>query len=106
MKLKVRARGTAMVPHYESLGRQKRFIGRVFDPKAGPDGGWPAHDQVEEVPTVPTTHDGYHEIWMEYRRDVREGALWAADEDTARECGVKFDPSFGGEHDWSASEVA
>lgn len=33
-----------------------------------------------------------------YRKQVAQGSLWAADETTALACGVKFDPTFGGEY--------
>lgn len=33
-----------------------------------------------------------------YRKQLKKGALWAADEATALECGAKFDPTFGGEY--------
>jgi hypothetical protein len=86
-KLRVRARGTAMVPNMEALDAgARRFIGRVFDPTLGPAGGWPASPDITEVPRR-----------AEYLFAVRDGDLWAADEETAQFCGVKFDPSFGGE---------
>lgn len=93
-KLSVRARGLASVPHFETLGTAtRRFIGRKWD-----DGSqaWVATGEVEFVPTIPETMREYRELWGEYRREVREGALWPADKETAEACGVPFDPKFGG----------
>lgn len=107
-KLKVLPRGESMVPHYESLGgTTRRFIGFTHDPTAGRSvkaddgstfmsGGWKRSAEPVEVPTIPTTDASYHAAWGEYRRDVREGALWPADKATADACGVKFDATFGG----------
>lgn len=33
-----------------------------------------------------------------YRKQVKAGSLWPADEATALACGVAFDPAFGGEY--------
>ena len=33
-----------------------------------------------------------------YRKVVKKGALWPADAETAAACGVRFDPTFGGEY--------
>ena len=102
MKLRVLAKGTAMVPHLESFeAGTKRFIGRKHDRTLGAafrdengqeqrQGGWPpAHS-----PANPHAVDDR----AEYRQHVKEGDLWAADEMTAAACGVKFDKTFGGEY--------
>ena len=103
MKLRVLARGLAMVPHLESFDAgTKRFVGRKHDRTLGAafrdengqehrQGGWPPGHH----PAQPHELDDR----AEYRQAVREGDLWAADEDTARACGVKFDPKFGSEYD-------
>lgn len=95
--LKLRARGGLLVQHLGALGSsQKRYVGRQWDPslkdqKRGIDGGWPALPDGEEV------HCEQMHL-SEYAREVREGALWAGDEETAKLLGVKFDPDFGGEY--------
>jgi len=40
-----------------------------------------------------------------HRQHVVEGDLWAADEATAKACGVKFDPAFGND-EFVAKEIA
>lgn len=79
-KLRVKARGTAMVCDYAALDAGgRRFIGRTYDPTLGPAGGWPAAGVVE----VPYR--------AEYAKAVRDGDLEAADEATALLCGVPFE---------------
>ena len=102
-KLRVLARGVAMVPHIESYeAGARRFVGRKHDATLGAafrddqgverrQGGWPpSHSPAEP-----------HEVAdrAEYRQHVREGDLWPADKATADACGVKFDPTFGGEYE-------
>ena len=83
--LSVRARGLALIVNFEALDAgARRFVGRVHDAKAGKNGGWPADSEAHTVPNR-----------AEYRKAVADGALWAADAETARLCGVTFDPSFG-----------
>jgi hypothetical protein len=95
----LRARGTALCPHYEaSENHVRRFIGRRVDRTIGHDevnpengqtvktGGFPSTGEAEEVP-----------YRAEYLFAVRDGDAWAADEETAKVCGVPFDPTFGGE---------
>ena len=94
--LRVRRKGTAMVPHYETHPQVRRFHGWKFDPTLGEEfehpetksmvraGGFGSHDDVIEVPDT-----------VEYRRHLRDGDLWPADQDTAQAAGVPFDPSFG-----------
>jgi len=52
-----------------------------------PHVAYPRKDNPTEVPA-----SNY------YRKQVKKGALWAADAATARECGAKFDPTFGGDY--------
>lgn len=57
-----------------------------FGDKQIPHSAYPRLDKPVAVP-----NDSY------YRKQVQKGALWAADEETAALCGVRFDPTFGGE---------
>jgi hypothetical protein len=96
--LRVRRKGTAMVPHYEAHPMVRRFHGWKFDDSLGEEfehpehkqkmraGGFASHDEVIEVPDT-----------VEYRRHLRDGDLWPADQATASLVGVKFDATFGGE---------
>lgn len=102
-KLNVLARGTAMVFDLERHeAGVRRFVGRKHDRTLGfPDkdingnvfmsGGWPPSHGPAEPDAVPSR--------AEYVSAVRDGDLWAADEATAKHCGVKFDALFGGEFD-------
>src|SRR5690348_7889985 len=105
--LKFLSRGNAMVFDLDlhDVG-VRRFIGRRHDKTvgfAGKDengnptmsGGWPSTSKPQEVPAR-----------GEYMMACKDGDLWAADEATAKYCGVKFDPKFGGEHDWPAAPAA
>lgn len=92
------ARGKAMVFDLEAHDQGiRKFIGRRHDRTLGfPEydengnkfmtGGWPATETPQEVPER-----------AEYIQACRDGDLWPADEATARACGVKFDPTLGGE---------
>mgnify|MGYP001609525648 CR=1 FL=1 len=87
LKLLVRARGTASVPDILAMeAGMKRFIGRrpVYD--FGPD---------KVLAFVPTNENQEIPPLFEYKRAVKEGELWAANQETAVECGVVFDPKFG-----------
>ena len=108
MKLRVLPRGTAMVPHFEiasAHGSPKRFVGHEFTASGidNVDGEWAQHSRVTEVPSIPETDPLFREVMGEYRICVREGSLWAADAETAKYCGVEFDPQFGGEHKATAT---
>lgn len=82
--LLVRARGNALVQSIESLNANPRkFIGRKWIEADGRHGSDVTGEDVEVRNRA------------EYRACVREGSLWAADEATATECGVAFDPTFG-----------
>lgn len=90
-KIRVLARGAAMVCDYEALAAgSRRFIGRKHDPSLGPNGGWAALGEAQEVPAA-------GESGVEYVKAVKDRDLWPADEESAKHCGVKFDPEFGGE---------
>lgn len=82
MQLNVRPKGTAMVHNFEALDAGiLRFVGRKHDPSVGPNGGWVPTGQPE---LVPDRH--------EYRHAIKAGDLEAADETTAKACGVQFVP--------------
>lgn len=114
MKLRFLAKGTGMVPDYESQrAGVRRFHGYRHDPTLGPKyqvldergqaTGMTANHgafvkQLGEVVEVP--FQSQHRA--EYLRHLRDGDLWPADEFTASQCGVKFDPNFGDEHGASA----
>jgi hypothetical protein len=84
--LRVRARGTALVCRLESMNASPRhFIGRE----------WIETDGVHAL--HPSDEDSVVANRAEYRQAVKDGSLWAADEDTARACGVAFDPALGDE---------
>ena len=102
--LRVRRKGTAMVPDYEAHTHVRRFHGWKHDPTLGEEfvvhpgsmlpgetpgarkrhGAWVGHDEVREVP-----------MSAEYLRHLRDGDLWPADQATAQAAGVPFDPTFG-----------
>lgn len=107
-KLRVYARGTALVPDYERQQRDRRnaFVGwtclaigpEFKDPETGTmmrhAGFVKKIGQVAELP-----------VRAEYLRELRDGCLWPADRATAQIANVKFDPDFGGEHDDDAKEL-
>jgi hypothetical protein len=88
--LNVRAVGTAMVPHFESLrAGRRRFVGRQLDPSQGEefvdDKGRRQRQAVfvetDEPETVPNR--------AEYREALLHGDLEPADEETARAAGMR-----------------
>jgi hypothetical protein len=105
--LRVLPRGTAMVPHYERMGNvgHGRPVvaphGWKHDPNGGPEivGPQPGQSRTEgafvkHVPEVIVVPD-----CVEYRRHLRDGDLWPADQATAQAAGVPFDPHFGGDEE-------
>ena len=96
-KLRLRARGSALVPHYGAQEQGvKRFVGRRHDPSIGTpyidehgrscmSGGWVSLEDAEEVVSS-------REHLADYMRHVKDGDCEAADEATAALCGVRFDP--------------
>ncbi len=98
--LRFLSRGMAMSFDHEAVANGiLRFVGRKHDSTigyAGKDasgnkfmsGGYPSTGVPQEVPAR-----------GEYIMACRDKDLWAADEETAKHCGVEFDPTFGGEHD-------
>lgn len=84
--LRVRARGQALVHQLEAMNASPRnFIGREWFEQDGKAALRSTNETVE----IPNR--------AEYRTAVKEGSLWAADAETAKECGVTFDASFGEE---------
>lgn len=106
-KLRVLARGTAMVFDYERHeSGVRRFVGRKHDPSLGyafkddagnlvKTGGWPPSHSPASPDSVPYR--------AEYLQALKDGDLWPADKETADYCGVPFDPTFGGEYDHLAA---
>lgn len=83
--LRFKARGTALVPNFEyELAGIRAFIGREKVEVAPGQLGFAPLKEAVEVPCR-----------AEYMKACKDGDLWAADEATAKACGVKFDPSFG-----------
>jgi hypothetical protein len=102
--LRVLARGTAQVPNYEALdsGINARIthVCLPLGPEFKDDESLTMKRHaafVKYVGKVLTVPDR-----AEYRRHLRDGDLWPADQETAAACGVPFDPDFGGEHDHDA----
>ena len=100
-RLRVLARGRALVPNYELAQRDKRnaFVGWACLP-IGPEFTDPETGQAMR-------HAGFVKklgqivvlpVQNEYLRHLRDGDLWPADAETARIAGVPFDAAFGGEH--------
>ena len=89
--LRFRARGTALVQHFERLDAGiKSFVGRRFTRVGGPT---PAPtDRWSFSPTGEAEEVAYR---AEYVKACKDGDLWAADKATADACGVSFDPTFG-----------
>jgi hypothetical protein len=85
MKLRFRARGSALVQNFERLEAGiKSFVGRKYVEVNPGEWGFKPTDQAEEVP-----------YRAEYAKACKDGCLYAADAETAAACGVSFDPSFG-----------
>lgn len=82
------SRGTALVFDLEAhAAGVRRFVGRSYDSTVGAAGGWVPKTEPQVVP-----------FRAEYVSACKAGDLWAADKETASDCGVPFDPSYGGEH--------
>lgn len=107
-KLRVLPRGTARVQNYGALlgAGVNHFHGWTLDRTIGkpfndPDTKQPRRhavylknlgiESVVEI-SLEDEHLG------EYIKHLRDGDLWPADAASAAIAGVKFDPSFGGEH--------
>jgi hypothetical protein len=113
-KLRFLAKGTAMVPHYEAQKAQvRRFHGWKHDATLGPQ--FKVKDDLGRETAMTAHHGGFvkqlgqitavglrSEFAGEYIRHLRDGDLWPADEFTARQAGIKYDPTYGAEHDEAA----
>lgn len=81
-------RDDVLVPNYEGLDAKppvRRFVGRFYDPKVGPGGGWPAKDEPETLNPSTKAH------LDEYLGALRRGELRPADQETADMAGVPFE---------------
>lgn len=89
MKLRFYARGTALVSDFDALDRPvplRRFIGRRYTEITPGRWGFAPTGEADEISARP-----------EIIKAALDGELWPADDATAKACGVKFDPKFGGE---------
>lgn len=66
-------------------GQMPPYVGRSFDPETR---GW-LPDEEPHVMRVSDSHEGRKHTQRMTKR-INEGALWAADEATAKACGVPF----------------
>lgn len=74
-----------MVKNYElRLAGIKKYVGR--EKRVEEDG------RIAFVPSESVDEVDYR---AEYVKACADGDLWAADEETAKACGVKFDSAFG-----------
>lgn len=78
--LNVRAVGDALVQDYQAMqSGMRRYIGRKYDSSVGDNGGWIMLDEELQIPDC-----------AEYRHEIKQGNLQAADEYTAHICGLEF----------------
>ena len=104
-KLRFRARGDKLVTDYGAMeDGVRRFVGRTLNPHIGPEfqdkssPGKPMRRHAVFEPNVEADEIAFnHSHLAHYAEECRAGSIWAADEETARLCGVTFDPTFGGE---------
>ena len=96
-RLRFYCKGTALItdPHAQDRGL-RRFVGRAWRQIAPPIGVGPnAHPGTWVwAPTGEVEEIDFH---FDLLQACRDGELWAADEATAKTCGVPFDPEFGDE---------
>ncbi len=86
-RLKFFARGIALVTDVDAQERGlRRFIARRWQEVQPGRWAWVPAEKPQEVESHP-----------DLLRACRDGDLWAADEATAKACGVSFDPLFGEE---------
>src|SRR5262245_59651533 len=89
MKLRFYARGTSYVSDFDALecpNPLRRFVGRKLTELDGGRTTFAPKSAPEETNARP-----------ELIKAAWDGELWPADVETARACGVPFDPTFGGE---------
>jgi hypothetical protein len=89
-RLRFFARGTALVADVHAQEHPthpvRRFIGRRWQEVLPGRWAWAPSEKPQEC-------DYHHDL----ARAARDGDLWPADEETAKACGLAFDPAFGGE---------
>jgi hypothetical protein len=86
-RLRFLCRGTAQVADPNAqLNGNRRCIGRRWQEVVPGTWSWCPTDKADET--------DYHPDLVQA---CKEGDLWAADDATAKACGVAFDPTFGGE---------
>ena len=89
-RLRFYARGTALVADVHAQEHPthptRRFIGRRWQEALPGRWAWAPTEAPQEC-------DYHHDLV----RAAKDGDLWPADEDTAKACGLAFDPDFGGE---------
>lgn len=75
---------TSLQPNYAAFeAGVKRFVGWVFDSKAGEAGGWQRKVEADVIEASPLhLHD--------YIAAVNAGDIVPADQETADKCGVNF----------------
>jgi hypothetical protein len=84
-KLRFHASGTALVQDFERLEiGVKAFLGRKYEEVKPGVWGFVPTGMVAEVP-----------YRAEYAKACKDGDLIAADEETAKLCGVPFESNFG-----------
>lgn len=111
--LRVLPRGTARVQDFRALMETgtNRFVGWKFDRALGPEFVDPKDKQTKRHGGRVKQVDAVVEIAAddpfrtEYLKALRSGDLWAADEATAREARVPFEPCFLGEHPKTSSAL-
>lgn len=89
-RLRFYARGSALVADVHAQEHPthpiRRFVGRRLQEVTPGRFGWCPTEAPQEI-------DYHHDL----ARACKDGDLWPADEETAKACGVPFDPTFGGE---------
>lgn len=91
MMLRFYARGTACVPDphgADSVPMRRRIVGRKHEQVSPGAWAW------VPMPFGKPEEIAYHH---DLKKAAGDGELWPADEETAKACGVPFDPTFGGE---------
>lgn len=101
MKLRVLARGSAKCTDLDQMeGGRLCYIGRKKDMTIGHEYRDQESGAMMRTSAFPAVTEPVEvSDRMEHVQYVQHGDLWPADEATAQRCGVKFDPSFGGELD-------
>ena len=89
-RLQFYARGTALVADVHAQEHPthpvRRFVGRRWQEVTVGRWGWVPTEEPQEC-------EHHHDLV----KAAKDGDLWPADQETAKACGVGFDPDFGGE---------